>query len=230
MISQTESIIKKIVSMEVRGLERSCPARVTNVERLKEGFINVQPYVNKVNSFDGNNYPYPEIRNVRIIFPSTRRSTFCFPIEKDDEVLLIFQSCNLQKYVSGNKLQHSPIADTYNNLTDVVAYVGFQNSQDNCFNPLNYSNDFSGDDLNIVHNKNTDREVTLKLTEDGDFKIITTGKVILEKVTELDVGNALIKTENDILIKGKSVEQFQKLHNHGGVQSGSSSTLPPNPI
>lgn len=172
MINQTEAVIKKQITFEMRGLERSCPAKVSGIDKLKEGFINVKPIVNKVNTFDGNNYPYPEIKNVRVIFPSTKNSTFCFPIDIDDEVLLVFQSCNIQKFVSGNKSQHAPIADTYNNLADVVAYVGFQTTQDSCFNPINYTNDFSIDDLNIVHNKRTDREITLTLRSDGSVGVI----------------------------------------------------------
>lgn len=229
-LSNVETVIKKKIVSELRNLDRSCPAIVKGVQNLSKGFIDVQPLVNKVNSLDGNTTEYPLIRNVRVIFPSTKTSTFCFPVSQEDEVLLVFQSSNIEKFVQGNTSPHSPTFDSYNNLSDVVAYVGFQPYQKSCFDSNNYTNDFSSDDLNIVHNKNTPREVTLTLTQDGDFKVITTGKVVLENVIELDCGEALIKTNNDVLIKGKSVEQFTLLHDHGGVQSGNSKTLPPNPL
>ena len=40
--------------------------------------------------------------------------------------------------------------------------------------------EFNDQDLNIVHNKNTDSEVVFKLTSEGDLKVINAKKVSYE--------------------------------------------------
>lgn len=242
MINQ-DALINKIVKSKIADMRVSIPAQVVGIQDLKDGFIDVQPIVNYSNQFTRETAVEGVIRRVRVCYPSTKTTTICFPINQGDTVDLVFQSVNIATFISGNKEPHNPSFSSFNNRSDVVAYVGFEPYQQSCMNPNNYKNDFDNQDLNIVHNKNTDNEVVLKLTADGELKIKCPQKVTVEAsdvhveasnvtldCSLLNAKNALVQTTGDVQIKGKSVYQFMNSHVHAGVQAGSSSTLPPTPL
>lgn len=224
-----EPLIKKIVKDYLVNLTIAIPAKVTSVERLGDGFINAIPLVNSQNTISKITYENPEIRDVRVIFPSTKNSTICFPVSVGDFVELTFQSVSIEKFLNGNIEQHDPNFTGFGNRSDCVARVGFEPFQQSCMNPNNYQNDFDNQNLNIVHNKNTENEVTFSLTTNGEVRVITKSKVILEGVSELDCGDALVKTNNDVEIKGISVFKNITTHDHAYTDDGSPMvTAPPN--
>lgn len=224
-----EPLIRKIVKGYLTDINISIPATVVNVQKLKDGLISVKPIVNAQNSYTKSTYPYPEISDIRVIFPSTKTSSFTFPVNIGDTVQLEFQSVNIQSFINGNEEQHDPNFGSFRNLSNCVAKVGFETYQKSCFNPNNYSNDFNNQNLNIVHNKNTENEVTFSLTTNGEVRVITKSKVILEGVSELDCGDALVKTNNDVEIKGISVFKNITTHDHSYTDDGSPMiTAPPN--
>ena len=110
--------------------------------------------------------------------------------------------------------------------------MGFTPFQESPFNPNNYSNDFNNQDLNIVHNKNTNNEVIISINTDGDISLKSPTKVIVEsKVVEvvadsIEANSATITTQGDVEIQGKSVNEFMLKHTHTGNQG--SPTSPPN--
>lgn len=225
-----EPMIRKLIKSYISDMNINIPAIVTNVERLKDGFINVRPLVNAKNQLTKNTYEYPEIRDIRVVFPSTKTSAFTFPVNKGDTVQLTFQSVDIDRFINGTEVSHDPSLGSFGNLSNCVAYVGFETYQKSCFNPNNYKNDFDNQNLNIVHNKNTSNEVTFTLTKDGNIKFIgNNSKVIMEGVSEVDVGNALVKTDNDVAIKGISVYRNITTHDHAYTDDGRPMiTAPPN--
>lgn len=225
----SEPLIRQIVKSYLQKLNISFPAKVTSVENLKDGFVSVQPLVNDLNELTRNTYQYPELRDIRVVFPSTKTSSFTIPVSVDDLVQVEMQSVNIERFLNGNTEPHDPSFTGFGNLRDCVIKIGFEPFQQSCMNPNNYQNDFDNQNLNIVHNKNTDNEVTFSLTTDGDVRVITKSKVILEGVEELDCGNALVKTTNDVEINGISVFKNITTHDHSYTDDGSPMiTAPPN--
>ena len=232
---QIQSIIKKSIFYHLKNLNFACPAVVTNVDKLKDGLISVQPVIDRLLQ-SGESERYSTIDDVPIIFPSSSKSSLTFPVNEGDGVLLIFCDKDTDQYKAGVKENHIPMSFSFLDMTDAVAFVGFNPFDESPFNPNNFTNQIDLKDFNIVHNKKTDREIVFSLKEDGSVSCIspkevsvTTPKIVAKEVQEIDCGNALVKTTNDVSIKGKSVFTFMTTHIHAGVQSGTSSTAPPTP-
>ena len=171
-VSDSELTANIIVSRMVRNLKVAMPAKVVNVEDLVNGFISVKPIVNYQNKQTLVSYEYGEIQRVKVQFPSTKTSSITMPVNVGDIVDLIFQSVGIQDILNGNTGQQDPIMHVFNNMLDCVALIGFEPFQQSCMNPNNYQNDFDNQNLNIVHNKNTDNEVTFTLRTDGTVGVI----------------------------------------------------------
>lgn len=180
MSNNVDAIVKYWVKKNNQNIKIAFPAVVVGVENLSDGLIDVQPIVDFINPETSESVSYPTLYDIRVVFPSTKNSTICFPVNQGDFVDLIVQSVDIQKFVNGNEEQHSPSFLSYNNLANVVAFVGFSPFQHSCFNANNYKNEFDNQDLNIVHNKNTKDEITFKLTAEGDLKVLNAKKVSFE--------------------------------------------------
>lgn len=180
MSNNIDAVVKYWVGKNNQNIKIAFPAVVVGVDKLSDGLIDVQPIVDFMNSTTSESVSYPTLYDIRVVFPSTINSTICFPVNQGDFVDLIVQSVDIQKFVNGNEEQHSPSFSSYNNLANVVAFVGFSPFQHSCFNANNYKNEFDNQDLNIVHNKNTKDEITFKLTAEGDLKVLNAKKVSFE--------------------------------------------------
>ena len=232
MNGNVESLVRNLIRENNHNLNLAFPAVVVGTERLGDGLIDVQPVVQYSNSFTGESTKYPVLKEIPIVVPSTKSSSFTFPVVQGDFVELIVQSVDIQKFVSGNGDAHSPDLPSYGNLSNVVAIVGFTPYQQSAFNPNNYTNDFNNQDLNIVHNKNTDNEAIISINTNGDITLKSPTKVVVEsKVVEviadsIEANSANIITQGDVEIQGKSVNEFMLKHTHIGNQG--SPTSPPN--
>lgn len=180
MSYQIEAIVKYLIRQNNHDINISFPAVVVGTDNLKDGLVDVKPVVNYSNPLTEETVEYPTLYNVRLIYPSSKNSTICFPVQQGDFVSLIIQSVDIQNFIRGATEPHDPLMLSHGNLANVVAIVGFTPYQQSCFNPINYKNDFDNQDLNIVHNKNTDNEITFKLTTGGDLKVLNAKKVSFE--------------------------------------------------
>lgn len=216
---EIEAVINKMMKSKVSQVRVAFPAIIMNIDNLKDGLVDVKPIVNQHNPYNDEWTELPTIRDVRVIFPSTKNSTICFPLELGDTVELIFQSASTQKFVDGNTDVHNPLMKNSANLRDVVALAGYQTFQESCFNANNYSNEFSMDDLNIVHNKGQDSEVNISLTRDGNIKV--NSQDINIEAENINTNDALITVDNDIVIQGISLIEFIKTHTHNYTDDGS---------
>lgn len=180
MANSLDAVIKNWVKQNNNNLKIAFPAVVVGVESLSDGLIDVQPLVNHINTVNSQTVKYPILHDIPVIFPSTKNSTICFPVSQGDFVELVVQSVDIQRFVNGDEEPHSPSLFSFNNLSNTVAFVGFSPFQHSCFNSNNYKKDFNNQDLNIVHNKNTENEITFKLTVDGDLKVLNAKKVSYE--------------------------------------------------
>lgn len=226
----SDAITKRMISLNNHNIKISFPARVINIDELKDGFVDVQPVVNYINPLTGESSEYDPIYHVRVLFPSTATTSICFPLNQGDLVDLVFQSVNIEKFVDGNVETHDPKMFSLGNMSDVVAHVGFETYQQSCMNPNNYKNEFNNQDLNIVHNKNTGNEVIMSFTTDGKMKVVSPSEVIIDAPT-VDATSAIVKTNGDVEIKGMSVYQHMTKHTHPYTDDGSPMTTgTPNPL
>ena len=227
-----ETVIRHMISQNNQNINISFPAVVVGVDNLKEGFVDVQPVVNYINPSSSESTPYPVINDVSIIFPNSQSTSICFPVKQGDFVSLLFQTSDIQDFIMGSTEPHEPAFPTYGNLANVVAIVGFTPYQQSCFNPINYKNDFDNQDLNIVHNKNTDNEAIISINTDGDISLRSPTTVNIESkevnvvADTINANSAVLSTDGDVEINGKSVKEFMLSHTHTGNQG--SPTSPPN--
>ena len=234
MAKTIDGVIKHMIQQNNYGMKIAFPAVVVNADNLKDGLIDVQPIVNYLHPLTSETMQYPTLFNIPVIFPSTKNSTICFPIEQGDFVEIFIQSVDIQKFKNGLTETHDPATLNYNNLANAVAIVGFNPYQNSCFNPSNYIEDFDNKNLNIVHNKNTENESSITIDTEGVITLKAPTRVVVESkevqvlADKIDAGKAVISTLGDVNIKGASVERFMKLHTH--LDSTGSTTTPPQPI
>lgn len=232
MRNPAEVAIKLLISQNNHDMNISFPAVVLNTDNLIDGFIDVKPIINYVSPLTGESVEYPTLHNIKVVFPSTMSSTVCFPVQQGDTVSLLVQSSDIQSFLYGETEPHDPLMLSYGNLANVVAIVGFTPYQQSCFNPMNYKNDFDNQDLNIVHNKNTDNEAIISINTDGDISLRSPTTVNIESkevnvvADTINANSAVLSTDGDVEINGKSVKEFMLSHTHTGNQG--SPTSPPN--
>ena len=71
--------------------------------------------------------------------------------------------------------------------------------------------------INIVHNKNTANEASIKIKQGGEINITSKSNVEINGVT--------ITPDGDILLKGKSLFNHMTTHTH--IDSNGGTTTPP---
>lgn len=229
-MSNLESIVNHMIKLNNYKTNISFPAKVVGTERLSDGFIDVKPLVNYVNPLTSDSISFPVMRGVRLLFPSTNQTTISFPVSQNDTVLLLFQTVDTTNFINGNTAPHDPDFSSYGNLANVVAIVGFTPYQESCFNSNNYKNEFNNQDLNIVHNKNTNSEAIVSINTDGDISLKSPTKVLVESPSvevnaeTIEANSAVISTSGDVEIEGRSVKQFMSTHTHIGNQGSPTST------
>ena len=214
MRGSLESIIKHMIKLNNHKSNISFPAIVVNTDNLADGFIDVKPLVNNMNSVTGETIEYPPIRNVQVLMPSTMSSSIVFPVKQGDTVDLLFQSVDIVDFVNGEKESHDPFGNGWGNLANVVAIIGFNPYQESPFNSNNYSNDFDNQDLNIVHNKNTGLESSLNISTNGSIlqkapNAVTVDSPLFDVKSDLlNANNAIITTGGDVVVRGQSLNEF----------------------
>lgn len=230
MNNSLEAVVKHMIKLNNHNTNISFPALVVNTSKLDDGFIDVNPIVNYTNPLTADTIKFPTLMDVRVVFPSSRTSSICFPLVQGDTVLILVQSTNTSDFINGNIQQHDPDFLSYGDLSNVVALVGFTPYQDSCFNPNNYKGDFNNQDLNIVHNKNTDNEAIISINTDGDISLKSPTKVTVESkevqviADRVEANSAVISTDGDVEIQGKSVKQFMDSHTHTDAEGRLTST------
>ena len=214
MRGSLESIIKHMIKLNNHKSNISFPAIVVNTDNLADGFIDVKPLVNNMNSVTGETIEYPPIRNVQVLMPSTMSSSIVFPVKQGDTVDLLFQSVDIVDFVNGEKEAHDPFGNGWGNLANVVAIIGFNPYQESPFNSNNYSNDFDNQDLNIVHNKNTGLESSVNISASGSIlqkapNAVTVDSPLFDVKSDLlNANNAIITTGGDVVVRGQSLNEF----------------------
>lgn len=202
----------------------------------------VRPMV-QVRFSDGSYLPLETIEDVPIITPATTNAGLKLPVKIGDKVLLHIADRDIQTLLY--KLSTAGLTDPgdalpqtarNNNITDAIAYTGFQSLDDMIpndddvwiFNGLGedyYSH------IRLKANGNIEtitQNVTVTLTQDGAVTIDAPANLTINAPDSQFNGNisatGTISSDVDCISAGIS----GKLHTHGGVLPGGASTLPPN--
>lgn len=225
MIRGLNEAITATANLAIKDFNYCSFGKVVNSDNLKDGYVDVQPLANYLD-YSMNEIEYPILYNVPVVFPNTGLTSITYPVNQGDGVLILFTERDSSTYLNGVKDTHLPIRNSYLSLNHAVAFVGFSTVDSSCFNQNNYKNKLDMNDLNIVHNKKTDNEIVLSLKSDGNIKI-KTDKIIYTESKEVNVkadvvnaNSSLIKTENDVEIKGLSVYKNMTEHKHNYTDDG----------
>ena len=170
-MSSLYSTINKGFKYNIRSLNFCCPAIVVGVDDISDGFIDVQPVLNKFYN-DGTFEERAVLFQVPIMFASTQTTSITTPVNLGDGVLLIFTEDDPSDYILGVKEPHDPPTTSYLEPSHAVALIGYNPFQESPCNTRNYKNPIDNTSVNIVHNKNTDNEVKFSINQDGSLSVI----------------------------------------------------------
>ena len=178
MENSLETILNSQIDFRLSDIYVTMVAEVTNVSKLNECRIDVQPVVNK-KYIDGEIMAYPEILSVPVQFPSSSTSALTFPINQGDNVLLVFSQKGLDVFKSGATSAHDPIDMRSFDKRDAIAIP--------CVNPFSKSiNDpvkrtlfHSVDDMVMTHN--------IGLPTECEVRMKPTGKIELTSALQVDI-------------------------------------------
>ena len=176
---------------------------VSSVDKLNDGLLDIDPVSNYLD-YSMTECQMPILYDVPVVYPNTLSSSMTMPIKQGDGVLVVFTQHRTDDYLDGVKGKHLPLSQSWLALHNAVAFIGFQNIGDSGYNPNNYSNKLNMNDVNIVHNKNTDKEVVITLSDTGDLKITAPQKVsIISKSADVTCKEDVnIKTNGTTNITG----------------------------
>lgn len=211
-------LISNSFKYHISNLHICFPAVVVGIDDIEDNMIDIQPVLNNLKA-DGTDDEEPVIYSVPICNINTQTSSITIPVNIGDGVLVVSTDKDPTTYFDGSKEPHAPASPTLYSSGNCVAIVGCNPFQDSPYNANNYSNQFDRNSLNLIHNKNTENEVTFSLTQDGKVSCIAPNGVSV-KTTVADVEadlittNALVETSNDVTIKGLSVYQHMTTHTH----------------
>ena len=233
-----EPILRNFFSGQMSEMNYCLPARIENVQNLKEGRVDVKPlYIPRY--IDNTYSELPVIKNVPIVFPSSNKSGNVFPVEQGDTVLLIFAQCNIDNFKGGSVEPYSTVFDRSFDINDAIALVGFSPFNINPINTEKHKKDYELGDVSTFNNLGKDTENKVNVKKDGtnayvasshnfDGEVTTKNKVTMTNDVQL-TGTQTV--DGDIIINGISLKQFIASHNHNYLDDGKTLvSFPPNPL
>ncbi|MEB3790440.1 Gp138 family membrane-puncturing spike protein [Acinetobacter sp. IK40] len=210
------SIIKDAVTAEVLGVWTSLPCEVVSYDP-NAVTVEAKPLIRvPARTPDGGieMLEIPILQDVPVMFPCAGGFTITHPINIGDECLVSFSSRNIDNWWQSGGVQN-PFDTRHHDLSDGFAFFRPQ-SQDKKIS------DISSDNLEI---RSDDNATKIQITPGGIINFIGQKAIFhcdVEMKKTLTV-NGLIKSLEDVL--AKAVSLFG--HKHKGVQSGSSTSGPP---
>lgn len=233
-----EPILKNFFSDRMSDMNFCLPARIDNVQNLKQGRVDVKPlYIPRY--LDNTYSELPAIKNVPIVFACASESGQVFAPKQGDTVLLIFSQCNIDNFKAGSVEPYSTVFDRSFDINDAIALVGFTPFNINPINTEKHKKDYELGDVSTFNNLGKENENKVNIKKDGNNSYIATshnfdGEVTTKnKVTMInDVDLTGTQTVNgDIVINGISLTKFLNAHTHGYTDDGRPMvTLPPSPL
>lgn len=233
-----EPILKNFFSDRMSDLNFCLPARIENIQNIKEGRIDAKPLF--IPRYLDNTYSeLPVIKNVAIVLPSSNESGFVFSPRQGDTVLLLFAQCNIDNFKAGSVEPYSTVFDRSFDINDAIALVGFSPFNINPINTDKHSKDYELGDVSVFNNLGKENENKVNVKKDGVNSYIASahnfdGEVTTNSLVTMNNDVSLTGTQTvdgDIVINGISLKQFIASHTHKHFDDGNpATTLPPNPL
>ena len=139
-----KAVIEKVIDSYMSDIHTAMPGIIRSYDP-KTKTATVQPTVQQTMD-DGSYLTLPMIYNVPVIFPGSATATVQFPLNANDECLLIFSEMSLEQWVNaaGNQLVTDGGDPRQYSLTDGFCIPG-------CFSPSNPSLLGTGKGLEIIY-------------------------------------------------------------------------------
>lgn len=165
------------------------PATIESTEDYeKTATISVRPNINYLFS-DGSSEELPIIQDVPVQFPSGGGAVMTFPIEKGDEVLLVFSMRSIEEWQLSSGGNVTPSSNRWHDMNDAVAIVGIFRDE-NAPSPSKDHFEIKWDDT------------VFRITKDKNIEVVTKDTLSINN-TQFDLVTELINTLN--LIKDTTV-------------------------
>lgn len=165
-----ESILKSFISFNINQINTCMVGEVVNTDNLSNGFVDVKPLVNKRGG-NYDTYEYPVISYVPVVMPATTTAGIILPVKRGDTVLLVIGQHCFDQFKLGVKVPHDTLDLRRFDISDAVAFVGFNTTQDSVWNTDNHKKEYSEDSLKVYNNLGTDQECSMSLTNKGDIDV-----------------------------------------------------------
>ena len=206
-----ESMLKSFISFNINQINTCMVGEVVNTDNLSNGFVDVQPLVNKRGG-NYDTYEYPVISYVPVVMPATTTAGIILPVKRGDTVLLVIGQHCFDQFKLGVKVPHDTLDLRRFDISDAVAFVGFNTTQDSVWNGDNHKKEYIEGSLKLYNNLGTDNECSVELASDGIITATSPQKIVAE-APEIEAV--------DINIRGVgSVKQFMLTHTHGYFDDG----------
>ena len=191
-----EPILRNFFSDKMSEMNFCLPARIENVQNLKQGRIDVKPlYIPRY--LDNTYSELPAIKNVPIVFACANESGQVFAPKQGDTVLLIFSQCNIDNFKAGSVEPYSTVFDRSFDINDAIALVGFSPFNVNPINTEKHKKDYELGDVSTFNNLGKENENKINVKKDGTIKIISSSTTVeSEAMVKMDSPN--IKTKGTL--------------------------------
>ena len=191
-----EPILRNFFSDKMSEMNFCLPARIDNVQNLKQGRVDVKPlYIPRY--LDNTYSEIPAIKNVPIVFACANESGQVFAPKQGDTVLLIFSQCNIDNFKAGSVEPYSTVFDRSFDINDAIALVGFSPFNVNPINTEKHKKDYELGDVSTFNNLGKENENKINVKKDGTIKIISSSTAIeSEAMVKMDSPN--IKTKGTL--------------------------------
>ena len=178
-----EEVLSQGMESKLLDVHTAMPAEVLKYDYKKQ-VVDVQPVLKKTLP-DGTKVDHATIYNVPVAFPRTGDSFISFPIEKGDNVMLVFQSRSIDKWrANGGKVDPEDVR--HHSLADAVAYPGLFPATKAA--PIN-----NGKDV-ILKNKGSE----IRVKKNGKFQILNGENDLVKLVNDMfdTIRTAVVYTDN----------------------------------
>ena len=191
-----EPILRNFFSDKMSEMNFCLPARIDNVQNLKQGRVDVKPlYIPRY--LDNTYSELPAIKNVPIVFACANESGQVFAPKQGDTVLLIFSQCNIDNFKAGSVEPYSTVFDRSFDINDAIALVGFSPFNVNPINTEKHKKDYELGDVSTSNNLGKENENKINVKKDGTIKIISSATTVeSEAMVKMDSPN--IKTKGTL--------------------------------
>ena len=191
-----EPILRNFFSDKMSEMNFCLPARIDNVQNLKQGRVDVKPlYIPRY--LDNTYSELPIIKNVPVVLPSCNESGMVFSPKQGDTVLLVFSQCNIDNFKAGSVEPYSTVFDRSFDINDAIALVGFSPFNVNPINTEKHKKDYELGDVSTFNNLGKENENKINVKKDGTIKIISSSTTVESEVmVKMDSPN--IKTKGTL--------------------------------